>query len=307
MDDDLPTRDQQLHQISTERDTLERELGDLRARLCIKLGILDRRPGPQGITVLSTISDREIIAEIERLELGHAAPSRRSNFDSSNPSGSSSLRPSQDVHAYLLQRVNAMLRRLGMFGGEPALWAVFDHLYFLEGDNNGLDDLHESWRDRNAFTPTGARGALHRLLPDDLHSALPSMYAEAARRRGWLTLDRTLTNTEYSALRATIDSFTQHDHTWSDVLESFGEPSVLFGGTNPLYETTLAYASADPSDPTVNFHLWNGVEQTSEVTWPPLLEEPILLAIRCGTGLLPNTFAFTPEGQRRRPRGHETT
>lgn len=111
------------------------------------------------------------------------------------------VRSAEAMHAYLIDQVNLMLRRLDMYGGEPALWTLFDHLFFLEDADNGVPDLHESWRARNAFTPTGVQGALKRLLPERLHSALPSMYAEAARQRGWLRVDRALTSDEHIALR----------------------------------------------------------------------------------------------------------
>ncbi|MFC4126400.1 hypothetical protein ACFOW8_15795 [Nocardia rhizosphaerae] len=214
------------------------------------------------------------------------------------------MRSALEMHAYLIGQVNSMVRRLGMYGGEPALWTLFDHLFYLEDDGQGIADIYQSWRDRNAFTPTGAQGALRRLLPHDLKSALPSMYAEAARNRGWLRLDRTLTQDEYAEVRTSIEPFAERDRTWSDIVDAFGRPSVLFGGTNPLYEKTLAYATADSSDPMVIFHLWNGVDTDTQPRWPPKYADPMLLAIRCGTGSLADSFVFTPEGNRRRPAEH---
>ncbi|MFI6165923.1 hypothetical protein ACIBCN_03970 [Nocardia sp. NPDC051052] len=210
------------------------------------------------------------------------------------------VRSAEAMHAYLIDQVNLMLRRLEMYGGEPALWTLFDHLFFLEEADNGIADLHESWRARNAFTPTGVKGALQRHLPDDLCSALPSMYAEAARQRGWLRLDRALTTDEHTALRASIEAFVTENRTWHDVLDTFGPPSVLFGGTNPRYEKTLAYATEDKSDPMVFFHLWNGSDPGTK-TWPPKYNEPILFAVRYGMVPFAASFCFTPEGTRRRP------
>jgi hypothetical protein len=46
-----------------------KDLGDLRAWLSQKLDLIHREPGPQGITVLNIASDREILAEIERLQV----------------------------------------------------------------------------------------------------------------------------------------------------------------------------------------------------------------------------------------------
>lgn len=57
----------ELERVRAERDKLHRELGDLRAWLTLKLKIAKRSPGPQGFTVLSVPSDREIIARIEQL------------------------------------------------------------------------------------------------------------------------------------------------------------------------------------------------------------------------------------------------
>lgn len=64
------------------------------------------------------------------------------------------VRSGHQMHTYLVEQVNNMVRRLGMFGGEPALWTIFDHLFYLEDDEYGIEDLRQSWRDRNAFTPT---------------------------------------------------------------------------------------------------------------------------------------------------------
>ncbi len=74
---------------------------------------------------------------------------------------------------------------------------------------------------------------------------------------------------------------------WSDVVDAFGPPSVLFGSSNPSHRKNLAYLIEAPQDPMVSVPLWN--------------EEPLLLAVRFGTGPFRRTFTFTPEGLRRRP------
>jgi hypothetical protein len=55
--------------IQAERDTLRRALLDLRAALCHAMRLVRRNPqsGPQGLTVLSLATDREIIDEAHRL------------------------------------------------------------------------------------------------------------------------------------------------------------------------------------------------------------------------------------------------
>ncbi|GAB3842191.1 hypothetical protein GCM10027610_052590 [Dactylosporangium cerinum] len=44
-----------------------RELGDLRAWLAVTLRLMERSPGPAGLTVVSVPSDRELVEEVRRL------------------------------------------------------------------------------------------------------------------------------------------------------------------------------------------------------------------------------------------------
>ncbi|MEU7862089.1 hypothetical protein [Nonomuraea sp. NPDC049141] len=50
-----------------QQDAIQRELGELRAALCYTLGKFHREPGPQGLTIISVLSDQEIFNEIHRL------------------------------------------------------------------------------------------------------------------------------------------------------------------------------------------------------------------------------------------------
>ncbi|MGN9840193.1 hypothetical protein ACTMTI_18915 [Nonomuraea sp. H19] len=83
--------------------------------------------------------------------------------------------------------------------------------------------------------------------------------------------------------------------------EEFGPPSLLLGGTNPFYGKTLAYLTEQATEPIIFLHLWNGSPDETETTWHPIYDEPVLLAVRFGSGAFKNTFIFTPEGSRRRP------
>lgn len=72
-DAELETTRRDLVQALAERDALRRELGDLRAWLCISLGLVQQEQGsgsgsdPNGLTLLGVATDSEIIAEVERL------------------------------------------------------------------------------------------------------------------------------------------------------------------------------------------------------------------------------------------------
>jgi hypothetical protein len=59
--------------VEAERDALRREIGELRAHLCVALGLLRREPGPEGLEVLTIASDREILAAVRQL-IVNAAP-----------------------------------------------------------------------------------------------------------------------------------------------------------------------------------------------------------------------------------------
>ncbi|MET9592114.1 hypothetical protein ABZY45_14330 [Streptomyces sp. NPDC006516] len=97
---------------------------------------------------------------------------------------------------------------------------------------------------------------------------MASVYAEFAWRQGWLKPDRVLDAETYASMRSVISPWAQHNRVWADVLAAFGPPSVLFGGTNPLYGKTLGYVAKDIAEPMISFHLWNGTEPGSDSTWP---------------------------------------
>ncbi|NEA27632.1 hypothetical protein G3I70_34820 [Actinomadura bangladeshensis] len=209
------------------------------------------------------------------------------------------LRSVAEIRDYLVDQLNMALRRPGMYGGETAIRLVLDHLEYVErGDGAGLLRLLE---ERGVWTSLGVTGAFALVIPGRYESGIASVYGEYARAQGWLKIDRVLTAAEYSSLAAEHRRWTVHDRSLSDVLETFGPPSIHFGGTNPLYGKTLSYTSGSPTDPMISFHLWNGTEPDAEPIWPPLYSEPVLLAIRSGSQTIETSLAFTPEGVRRRP------
>ncbi|MFD7874086.1 hypothetical protein ACFV5G_08160 [Streptomyces sp. NPDC059766] len=65
------------------------------------------------------------------------------------------------------------------------------------------------------------------------------VYAEFAWRQGWLKPDRVLDAEAYASMRDFVRQWGLRDRVWADVPAAFGPPSVLFGGTNPLYGKTV--------------------------------------------------------------------
>jgi len=95
---------------------------------------------------------------------------------------------------------------------------------------------------------------------------------------------------DYNKMRDDIAATCRAGSSWSRLRERFGEPSILFGGTNPRYPKTLGYASERPQDPLICFHLWNDHD-----THP----EPVLVAVRWAhPGVaFRDTFTFASAGR----------
>ncbi|GGV42435.1 hypothetical protein GCM10010245_66570 [Streptomyces spectabilis] len=211
------------------------------------------------------------------------------------------LAAAEEIYDHLIDQLNLALRRPGMYGGEVAFRVLIDHLLFVERQPEAWNELQRSWEEQGLWTPLGPRGAFKDVFPAQPGSyEVASVYAEFAHRRGWLKPDRVLAVEEYEALTGRVRGWAAVDRTWADVTAEFGPPSVLFGGTNPLYGKTLGYLPKDPQLPMVVFHLWNGSEPEAE-PWPPQPEQPLLLAVRFGGGSFHGSLTFTPEGERRKP------
>lgn len=213
----------------------------------------------------------------------------------------SGLRLPLETRGYLVGQLNSALRRPGMYGGELSIRLIIDHLLHLERGDEAWAEEMQSLESRGAWTSTGVSGAFRALVPGDYESGMASVYSEFARVRSWLKADRTLRTDEYDQLRTQISAWAIHDHSLSEVLNTFGPPSVWLGGTNPYYGKTLGYLTEPVDKPMIFFHLWNGADPDAESAWPPRYDEPVLLAVRHGAGDFETSFTFTPEGIKRRP------
>lgn len=207
------------------------------------------------------------------------------------------LAPSDEIHGHLLQRFDDVLRRPGTFGshgnGEFAAQLLVDLVLAAEQRPGLLSEQQRRWAEQGAWTPLGVTGAFHAELPAPHDIPAMSVYAELARRLGWLRTGRLLDDEEYRALRGGIAGWTAQDRTWPDVRAAFGPPSMMIGGRNPEWSKALCYAPADPDRPLVTFHLWNEPDSG--------LAQTVLLAVRVGEGPFGGQFSFTPHGRRLRP------
>ncbi|MEV4417979.1 hypothetical protein [Catellatospora sp. NPDC049609] len=205
-------------------------------------------------------------------------------------------RPTLDeVRQFHLDDLNSALRRAGMYGGEVALRLFTHTMAFVDGVLDAWLQEERDLKSRGAFNSLGVRGAFAQLLPghnDD--GAVSSVYAEFAWRQSWLIVDRTLTDVDYCRLRDSAAGWCTRDRSFAEVVDEFGPPSVLFGGSNRRYPKTLAYAPTDRAQDLVSLHF------TSSYDWDTSLAQPepalMLLAVRHGRGRFDATFTFTPAG-----------
>jgi hypothetical protein len=205
-------------------------------------------------------------------------------------------RSAADIRDYLLQQLNSALRRPGMFGAEMALRLYCDAIAFTDRSEQLLAEDLRALKSREAFASTGVTGAVERVLGHRAEDVMASVYAEIAHQHAWLTLDSNLPEANYGRILDLLPAWCAKDHSHSETIAEFGEPSMLIGGSNPLYPKTLAYATAQADSPLIFFHLWNGTQPGKTSSWPPEHPEPILLAARHGGARFIDGFIFTPTG-----------
>jgi hypothetical protein len=208
----------------------------------------------------------------------------------------------EEVRAHHVDLLNAAIRRPGAFGGETALALLADVVAFVDGRVAAIRDERDRLARVGAADAVGVRGPLVGVLPENVQgNAVASVYADIAQQNGWLVLDRPGVGRPQDDVPGNARYWAGADRTLSQLLTAFGAPALRIGGTNPYFPATLGYGSADGS--LVWFHLWNdfalapGVEGRAA----PVHPEPVVLAVRHGTGRFLDTFTFTPEGRARRP------
>lgn len=213
-----------------------------------------------------------------------------------DPTSDGTERTAQQVLDYLLTQLNDALRRSGMYGGEMALRLYLDAAAFADNAERAWHTELRDLKTRRMFSPTGVRGAFQNLWGDAHEGAVASVYAEVAHRQGWLRLDRALTTSEHDEIRHANSTWCRENRLLSDVTAAFGPPSVLFGGNNPNYPKTLAYATNRRDEPLLCFHLWNSFATHPSPPLTAFHTEPVLWAFRVGGTEFTEGFTFTPEG-----------
>jgi hypothetical protein len=197
------------------------------------------------------------------------------------------------IHEYALSRLNDVLRKPGMFGGDCAIEIYMDIVNFGHTGLRPGSGIQSILSGSDAWTRLGVRGAFLDYWGLDSHDMTASVYAEAARERGWAALDRLLTAGEYETAAKGVSQWCKHDRSYSEVLAVYGEPSIHIGGNGGAWPKTLFYASEDKSTPCLSFHLWNARDTPSS---EPLYSEAMLLGVRTENPVFMEGFILTPLG-----------
>jgi hypothetical protein len=184
-----------------------------------------------------------------------------------------------------------------MWGRELTIRLFMDAVAFVNGMGDLWEQAQDDLRTRGAFTALGVQGAFRAVLPSyrDDGAAVASVYAEIAWRLGWLVVDRALADDEHEQLSAQTDRWSGRNYQLDEIQAEFGPPSVLFGGSGPHCAKTLAYAAASRARGLVCLHFaspydWNAPQPRPEA-------QPVLVAVRHGSGAFVDAFAFTAAGE----------
>lgn len=206
-------------------------------------------------------------------------------------------RSAEEIRSHFLERLNLALIRPGMYGGEPALHGYLDDLRWIDGHDDGVSHVANSW---GIWSPTGIGGWLARILGGEAsgHSdAVALAYADIAHHWGYLRLQRALTTPEYTRLRSEARAWTSaEDRVPGDIIAAFGPPSFGRATYNPRYPVSLAYATADSNDPLVIFDFWQETGWKANPPQPGRGPEPVLRDVRWRDPGSP-LFTYTPAGE----------
>lgn len=218
----------------------------------------------------------------------------------------------EEARDRLIQHANDAVRRPGIWGGELTIRILLADLAFIDEADDAWTAEQQQLRDRGSWTEIGVRGAFATIFggrqqPRTHDETVGSVYADIAHRLGYLHLDHALSPTGYRQLRQQARPWCRAaDRTRSDIINTFGEPSIHCGGTSPYWPATLAYTTSRPTDPLICFDTWNEIdhtvvqaEQRAAGRWEP---EPILRNVRIRTATFPRDFTYTPTGKTMRQR-----
>ena len=150
-------------------------------------------------------------------------------------------------------RFNRALRRPGMYGGQVVLLEMLLDLAWADRLEEELNRWGARLVERSMWTSTGVLGAFERLAPGlNVENGTASVFADIASSFHWLELDRDLDAPHYWRIRNESEELIAGtDITVDGIVERYGEPSVVIGGSRGR---ALGFVDSSGKHPTVWFY-----------------------------------------------------
>lgn len=183
----------------------------------------------------------------------------------------------------------------GEHGVQDFLMNVLDDLAFIDEREEELERVYGRLKERGLWCETRFYGILRREFPkaNSLGNEIASVLAEVAHQLGYLTIDQRIWKTEWRAMRKFVrESCPKQDWHVADVVERFGEPSLVIGGA---WDYVHCYVS-EGSDGWLFCDYANAWVNAERPGWE-YGSNPILRDVRLPTPVFRRGVVRTPYGQ----------
>ena len=209
------------------------------------------------------------------------------------------MKTADEIRAYLLANLEAMLARPSMYGTNSGLEStILDRLRdlcFVDDRTPMFDRALDDMRRRNEFLSTGVVGAFryfHLAKTEDVTDEVASVYAAVAFRLGYFRPSRLLTSSEWNKLNERLPLWMKEDErSPADLVGTFGPPSYRSLAQRPR---VFSYTVDDLDSAWVHFD-FSSLRSRSKVA--PLHPSMLLRDVRTGSADFSERMLFTQLGE----------
>jgi hypothetical protein len=186
-----------------------------------------------------------------------------------------------EIWARSQSRLNAALRRPGMYGGQVVLVEMLLDLAWADRKEEELVRWGARLVERSMWTSTGVVGAFERLVPGlNAENGATSVFADIALSLHWLELDGDLAAPDYWRMRNDSERLIAGtDIAVEGIVELYGEPVISIGGSRGR---ALGYVDSSGNHPIIWFYESNADDS--------------IACRRVGSSSFADDVLFTPSG-----------
>jgi hypothetical protein len=156
------------------------------------------------------------------------------------------MRTIDEFRKHKLKFLKDAIRRPGLFG-DPDVWCdyLLRDLCYIDQHEVKLKLEWNKLKMQKRFGCLGLSTPFQQLLGgrdfgnSAFNDEVASIYAEMAYHLGYLNVERTLSDTEYTVLSGQLQQFKKGKWRQSDILARYGKPSLIIGGS---YHSCSCYA-----------------------------------------------------------------